>query len=320
MLKIRNLKTTFAISKHKTLRAVDGIDLDIAKNEVLGLVGESGCGKSVASLSILRLISGNGTVSADEMHWKDQDLLKLPEEAMRKIRGKEISMIFQNPLGSLNPVYTIGNQMIETIQLHQGLDKAKARQRALELFAEVNITDPDRRINQYPHELSGGMAQRVMIAMALSSEPDLLIADEPTASLDVTIQAQIMRLLQDLKQKRGMSILMISHDMGVIAQMCDRIAVMYLGKIVEEAHANDLFQHPRHPYTQALLKAIPKADPSQRKELKSLHGDIPSPIDLPPGCRFAGRCEYVQDLCRKNEPSLEKVGASLAACFLSKDL
>ena len=321
MLKIRNLKTTFTLDKRKTLKAVDGIDLEIKKNEVLGLVGESGCGKSVASLSILRLVGSNGQVSADELRWQDQNLLSLSENEMRKIRGKAISMIFQNPLGSLNPVYTIGNQMVETLQLHHpNMSKKDAAQKALDLFREVNITDAERRLQQYPHELSGGMAQRVMIAMALSSEPDLLIADEPTASLDVTIQAQIMRLLQELKDKRGMSILMISHDMGVIAQMCDRIAVMYLGKIVEEADAEVLFKNPRHPYTRALLKAIPKADPTLRKTLETLHGDIPSPIDLPPGCRFAGRCEFAQDKCRESEPTLEVYGETKAACFRVNEL
>ena len=269
MLTVRNLKTTFQVEKNKILKAVDGVDIDIQKNEVLGLVGESGCGKSVASLSILRLVGSKGRVSADRLEWQGKNLLALSEEQLRRIRGKEISMIFQNPQASLNPVYTAGNQLIETIQLHQGLDKNNARAKALELFKEVNISDPERRLQQYPHEFSGGMAQRVMIAMALCSEPDLLIADEPTASLDVTIQAQIMKLLLELKARRGMSILMISHDMGVIAQMCDRIAVMYLGRIVELADAKTLFENPRHPYTRALLKSIPKPDPAQRKELKT---------------------------------------------------
>ena len=321
MLKIRNLKTTFTIDKKKTLKAVDGIDFEISKNEVLGLVGESGCGKSVTSLAILKLISGNGTVTADEMTWKDQNLQTASEKEIRKIRGKEISMIFQNPQGSLNPVYTIGNQMVETLQLHHaGMSKAEAQAKALELFKEVNITDAERRLDQYPHELSGGMAQRVMIAMALSSEPDLLIADEPTASLDVTIQAQIMKLLLELKEKRGMSILMISHDMGVIAQLCDRIAVMYLGKIVETASATELFRNPRHPYTRALLKSIPKADPSVRGELKTLFGDIPSPINLPPGCRFAGRCEFAQQQCQTAEPLLETLGPTQVACYRATEI
>ena len=317
LLTIKGLKTEFRVQDNKVLRAVDGIDLAINSGEIHGLVGESGCGKTVASLSILRLISRPGTISGGEVLWDDNDLLKLKKGDMRKVRGKEIAMIFQNPQASLNPLYTIGEQLRAIIQLHRSMGKKQATDEAIRLLKTVKIPDPENRINDYPHQLSGGMCQRVMIAMALSCRPKLLIADEPTAALDVTIQAQILDLLLELREKFGMAILLISHDMGVVARMCDRISVMYLGKIVEESDADNLYSSPKHPYTQALLRAVPVPDPKKREQFSLLKGDVPSSIDMPPGCRFRTRCPKAFDKCMQ-EPELKPTSqnGTKVACWL----
>jgi peptide/nickel transport system ATP-binding protein len=317
ILKIKGMKTEFRVRENKVLRAVDGIDLTINSGEIHGLVGESGCGKTVFSLSVLRLISSPGYISAGEVLWNGNDLLKLKKDEMRNVRGKEIAMIFQNPQGSLNPLYNVGDQMVSIIRLHRHVSKREAREEALRLLQEVKIPDPKNTINDYPHQLSGGMCQRVMIAMALSCEPKLLIADEPTASLDVTIQAQILELLLELRERFQMAILLISHDMGVVARMADRISVMYLGKIVEESSAENLYSNPRHPYTQALLKAVPIPNPSQKAVFSLLKGDLPSSINIPSGCRFRTRCPKVFARCI-HEPELRSLNqnGTKVACWL----
>lgn len=317
LLTIRGLKTEFRVQDNKVLRAVDGISLAIHPGEIHGLVGESGCGKTVASLSILRLIAHPGFISGGEIIWDGNDLLKVKKNDMRKVRGREIAMIFQNPQASLNPLYTIGNQMKAVIKLHKTMGNKSAAEEALRLLKTVNIPDPKNRMNDYPHQLSGGMCQRVLIAMALSCRPKLLIADEPTASLDVTIQAQILDLLLELRKKFGMAILLISHDMGVVARMCDKISVMYLGKIVEEADIDSLYASPKHPYTQALLKAVPVPDPSIRSEFSAIKGDLPSSIDIVAGCRFRSRCPNVFELCIQ-EPELKAINdnGTRVACWL----
>lgn len=317
LLDIKGLKTEFRLKDGKSLRAVDGVDLTIMPGEVHGLVGESGCGKTVASLSILRLISPPGFISDGEILWNGTDILKLKKEEIRKIRGKEIAMIFQNPQGSLNPLYTIGDQLSAVIRLHKNISKKEARSEALELLHIVKISDPESRINDYPHQLSGGMCQRVMIAMALSCHPRLIIADEPTSALDVTIQAQILDLLLELRNQYKMAMLWISHDMGVVARMCDRISVMYLGKIVEESDVETLYSSPKHPYTQALLKAVPVPNPKNRSEFSLLKGDLPSSINIPSGCRFRTRCPNFFEKCIE-EPELKIIdqNGTKVACWL----
>lgn len=317
LLSIKGLKTEFRLKEGKVLRAVDGIDLDIKQGEIHGLVGESGCGKTVASLSILRLITRPGYISGGEARWDGHDLLRLSNQDMRKIRGKEIAMVFQNPQSALNPLYTIGDQMKAVIKLHRPVSNKEAKTEASRLFRIVKLPDPEKRANDYPHQLSGGMCQRVMIAMAISSQPKLLIADEPTAALDVTIQAQIMDLLLELRDRFNMAMLLISHDMGVVARMCDRIFVMYLGKIVEQSSAEALYASPKHPYTQALLKAVPVPDPTKRSGLSLLKGDLPGSVDIPPGCRFRTRCPEAFDRCNQ-EPELRSLGENgpSVACWL----
>lgn len=317
LLEVRGLKTQFRLKGGPILRAVDGIDLSVKRGEILGLVGESGCGKTVASLSILRLIPQPGFISDGQINWTGNDLLKVNNSEMRKVRGREIAMIFQNPQAALNPLYTIGNQIRAVIQLHRPMRKKEATEEAVRLLKTVNIPDPKNRMNDYPHQLSGGMCQRALIAIALSCRPKLLIADEPTASLDVTIQAQILDLLLELRKAFGMAILLISHDMGVVARMCDRISVMYLGKIVEEADADALYASPKHPYTQALLKAVPVPDPKRKDPFALLKGDIPSSIDMPTGCRFRPRCPKAFDKCTQ-EPELNPIAhnGTKVACWL----
>jgi len=317
LLTVRGLKTEFKLQDKRVLRAVDGIDLSIKTGEIHGLVGESGCGKTVASLSILRLISHPGYISAGDVLWNGFNLLSLKKDEMRKIRGKDIAMIFQNPQASLNPLYTIGDQMTAIIRLHRRIFKKEAKKEVVRLLQEVKIPDPENRINDYPHQLSGGMCQRVMIAMALSCQPKLLIADEPTAALDVTIQAQILDLLLELRKRFEMAMLLISHDMGVVARMCDRISVMYLGKIVEESDAEDLYFSPKHPYTQALLTAVPVPDPKKKAQFSLLKGDVPSSINIPPGCRFRTRCFKAFDQCMQ-EPELKHIdqNGTKVACWL----
>lgn len=320
LLNIKGLSVHFDLKGQGVLHAVDGIDLHIYQGEILGLVGESGCGKTVTTLSLLRLIDPPGYISNGQLNWEGKDLLNLNHKEMRQVRGKEIAMIFQSPQSSMNPLYSVGSQLVSVIRLHQNISKEEAKKEAVRLLRLVEIPDPDRRMNDYPHQLSGGMCQRIMIAMALSCRPKLLIADEPTASLDVTIQAQIMDLLLEIREKFQMAILLVSHDLGVIAKMCDRILVMYLGRIVETAPAEKLYGSPMHPYTQALLKSVPLPDPAQNSKITKLKGDVPSPMNIPSGCRFRSRCPKVFEPCSKVDPMLRSVNGDghQAACLLYK--
>jgi oligopeptide/dipeptide ABC transporter ATP-binding protein len=288
LLEVKGLKTSFR-TRDGIVRAVDGIDFHVDRGEIMGLVGESGCGKSVTSLSIMGLVGKPGRVDAGEILFDGTDLLKLKPSGMRKLRGDRISMIFQQPQSSLNPVWDVGRQIGEVLEIHRGMKRGAARARALELLRMVGIPDPSRRLTSYPHEMSGGMAQRVMIAMALACEPELLIADEPTTALDVTIQAQILDLMRNLREETGTAIILITHDLAVVAEMCDRVAVMYAGEIVEQSDVTSLFRRPRHPYTLGLIGSIPVVG-DVRDELAVIPGNVPNLIDLPKGCRFAPRC------------------------------
>jgi peptide/nickel transport system ATP-binding protein len=316
LLQVKNLQTSF-FTPEGEVRAIDGVSFEIGEGKTLGLVGESGCGKSVTSLSIMRLIqSPPGRIVGGEIFYRGRDLLKLNNEEMRKIRGNEISMIFQEPMTSLNPVFTVGNQIGEAIRLHQGLGKRETRQKTIEMLRLVKIADPESRVDAYPHQLSGGMRQRVMIAMALSCNPSLLIADEPTTALDVTIQAQILELMKELQQKiGGMALLLITHDLGVVAEQADEVAIMYAGKIVERASTKAIFNHPFHPYTVGLLNSLPGAGALKKKRLDAIAGVVPSPLHLPSGCRFRDRCPRAAELCAEKEPPLEnKEAGHPAAC------
>jgi peptide/nickel transport system ATP-binding protein len=309
LLEIKGLKTHF-FTEEGVIRAVDGIDLYIDKGETLGVVGESGCGKTVTALSIMKLIAmPPGKIVAGQMLYGGRDLVTLPPAQMRKIRGKEISMVFQEPMTSLNPVFTIGEQIAEAVRLHEGLGRRAAMVKTVEMLKIVHIPNPERRVKEYPHQLSGGMRQRVMIAMALSCNPKLLIADEPTTALDVTIQAQILELLNELKSKLGMAVLLITHDMGVIAETAQRVMVMYAGKVVEEASVKELFKEPLHPYTQGLLRSIPRIDTAatQKKRLEAIPGVVPSLLNLPKGCSFEPRCPHAKPVCKDQEPVLKEV-------------
>ncbi|MFZ5816032.1 MAG: ABC transporter ATP-binding protein [Bacillota bacterium] len=319
LVEIRNLKTHY-YTEDGVVRAVDGVNLYIKRGETLGVVGESGCGKSVTSLSIMRLIPNPpGKIVDGEILFEGEDLVKKSEAEMRKIRGNDISMIFQEPMTSLNPVYTIGDQIAEAIQLHQGLSYKEAIDKAIEMLRLVGIPLPERRVKEYPHQLSGGMRQRVMIAMALSCNPKLLIADEPTTALDVTIQAQILELMKKLKKELGMAIMLITHDLGVVAEMCERVVVMYAGKVVEEADAVNVFKHPLHPYTEGLLKSIPRMDEDVEK-LHVIEGVVPNPLHLPPGCRFEPRCPIAIEKCKTEQPPLEQVTPGRwVACYMAAD-
>jgi oligopeptide/dipeptide ABC transporter ATP-binding protein len=288
LLEVKGLKTSFR-TRDGIVRAVDGIDFHVDRGEIMGLVGESGCGKSVTSLSIMGLVGKPGKVDAGEIVFDGTDLLKLKPGGMRKLRGDRISMIFQQPQSSLNPVWDVGRQIGEVLEIHRGMKRGAARARALELLRMVGIPDPSRRLKSYPHEMSGGMAQRVMIAMALACEPELLIADEPTTALDVTIQAQILDLMRNLREETGTAIILITHDLAVVAEMCDRVAVMYAGEIVEQSDVTSLFRRPRHPYTLGLIGSIPVVG-DVRDQLAVIPGNVPNLIDLPKGCRFAPRC------------------------------
>jgi oligopeptide/dipeptide ABC transporter ATP-binding protein len=319
LLEIRNLHTYFRTDEGLA-KAVNGVDLIVPKGQTLGLVGESGCGKSVTALSIIRLIPDPpGRIVGGEIIFEGLDLLTLTEPKMRAVRGNTIAMIFQEPMTALNPVYKIGSQMAEVIQLHQKVGKTAAMDRALEMLNKVGIPDPERRLNEYPHEISGGMRQRVLIAMALSSHPKLVIADEPTTALDVTIQAQILDLIDTLKDEMGTSNLLITHDLGVISEMAQWVAVMYAGKVVEYASAEELFDRPLHPYTVGLMESIPHIDQpvSPDKMLKTIPGMVPSLFEVLEGCSFQDRCTHVFDRCRREEPLLIDVDSGhLVRCWL----
>ncbi len=315
LLQVSNLQTSFFTDKGE-IKAVDDVSFELQGGQTLALVGESGCGKSVTALSIMRLLSSPGRVVGGTIMFKGQDLLALPEKAMRKVRGKSIAMVFQEPMTSLNPVMRIGDQIGEVLQIHTDLTKQLIRQEVIGLLEKVRIASPEQRIDQYPHEMSGGMKQRVMIAMALACNPDLLIADEPTTALDVTIQAQILDLLADLQKDLGMAILLITHNLGVVAQFSQDVIVMYASKIAERASVKTLFQHPQHPYTQALLKSLPR--PGERQvRLEAIPGTVPSPLQYPTGCHFSSRCTEVLDQCPIQPPPTIQVGESHeAACWL----
>ena len=316
ILEVRDLKTHF-FTDDGVVEAVDGVSFTIKRGEVLGLVGESGCGKSVASLSIMRLIDKPGKIVGGEVIFKGENLLKKTEEEMRKIRGSEIAMIFQEPMTSLNPVFTIGNQIMEAILLHQDLSEEEAEKRTIELLNLVGIPEPERRFAQYPHELSGGMRQRAMIAMAISCNPDLLISDEATTALDVTIQAQILELMKDLQKKIGMAVLFITHDLALVAEMANNIAVTYTGKIVEYSDARSVFKNPKHPYTYGLLRSVPNLLSEETKvELPAIEGMVPSPYRMPQGCHFNPRCPFATEICRKEVPELNELEPHhLVRCF-----
>jgi len=309
LLAIRGLKTCFFISGG-TARAVDDVDLTIQKGDTLGLVGESGCGKTVLALSIIRLVpSPPGRIIGGRILFKGRDLLEIDSEEMRQIRGNEISMIFQEPMTSLNPVYTVGDQISEAIQLHQKLNHRQAKEKSVEILDLVGIPDPFKRFKDYPHQMSGGMRQRVMIAMALSCQPDLLIADEPTTALDVTIQAQILELIESLKEKIRMSVIMITHDLGVIAETAQKVSVMYAGHVVEEAPVKDLFHAPLHPYTIGLLESLPRMDQKKgaQKRLRAIRGMVPDLLQMPAGCPFEPRCDWAKQRCREDLPKLREL-------------
>lgn len=316
ILQVKNLSTSFFTDSGE-VKAVNGISFELEKGKVLGIVGESGSGKSVTAYSIMRILSFPGRVTGGEIFFKGTDLLKLSDKKMREYRGERISIIFQDPMTSLNPVYTIGNQLDEAIRLHTARRGAEVRERSLELLKLVGINDPARRIRQYPHELSGGMRQRVMIAMALACEPDILIADEPTTALDVTIQAQILELIKDLQAKLGMAVIMITHDLGVIADMCDEIIVMYAGSICERGTADDIFYSPKHEYTKNLLRSIPKAQKSNER-LIPIAGNPIDLLNLPEGCPFAPRCRAAMQICLEENPEEMTITEThSAACWIN---
>ncbi|MDR1249497.1 MAG: ABC transporter ATP-binding protein [Treponema sp.] len=313
LLKVRGLVTRFK-TKKGDITAVDEVDFEIHRARILGVVGESGCGKSVTSLSILSLLSSGGEVAAGEVILEGRNLRLLSEKEMCGVRGNEIAMIFQDPMTSLNPVFTIEQQLVEPFMIHRHASRREAREKALEMLRKVGIPSPERRLNEYPHQLSGGMRQRVMIAMALSCNPKLLIADEPTTALDVTIQAQILDLMRELRDRTGTAIMLITHDMGVVAEMADDILVMYAGKAVEYGPAERIFASPKHPYTQGLLRSIPRLD-EDTETLYAIKGAVPGSRDLPPGCRFAPRCSRAAERCRREPPPMGESGGVKVCCF-----
>jgi peptide/nickel transport system ATP-binding protein/oligopeptide transport system ATP-binding protein len=321
ILDVKGLKTFF-YTYDGVAKAVDGVSYQLRAGEPLGIVGESGCGKSVSALSILRLIPDPpGRIVEGAIHFRNSDLLTLSDDRMRDIRGNRISMIFQEPMTSLNPVFTVGNQIAEAFRLHQGVTRQDALDRSVDTLRLVNIPSPEKCVNQYPHELSGGMRQRAMIAMALGCNPEILIADEPTTALDVTIQAQIIDLMLQLKEELGMAIILITHDLGIIAETVKRVIVMYAGKIVEAASTRTIFKTPLHPYTQGLLQSIPRLGDKIRLgriRLDEIPGVVPSLYDLPPGCRFSTRCRHTMEVCRTEEPDLEEAEVGhLCRCWLT---
>ena len=321
ILELKDLRTHF-FTQDGVVKAVDGVSFEMDEGEIIGIVGESGCGKSVTALSIMRLVANPpGRIVGGEVNFQGDDLLKLDESEMRKIRGNNIAMVFQEPMTSLNPVLTVGRQLTETIELHQGLSKSQANARAVELLAMVGIPDAPRRLKDYPHQFSGGMRQRVMIAMALSCNPKLIIADEPTTALDVTIQAQILELMQDLSSQTGTALIIITHNLGVVARYAKRVIVMYAGKIIETAKAVDIYGDPRHPYTWGLLNSVPRLDEARSERLEAIEGLPPNLGNLPDGCAFRSRCRFAIERCATDVPALDEVTPGhAAACWRSAEL
>ena len=317
ILQVKNLKTYFH-TEAGLVKAVNEVSFDVEKGKTLGIVGESGCGKSITSLSIMGLVEKPGNIEGGEILFEGEDLLKKTEVQMRAIRGKKIAMIFQEPMTSLNPVYTIGQQLVEALLLHENVTKSEAKERAIEMLKLVKIPLAERRFDEYPHQLSGGMRQRVMIAMALAQNPSLIIADEPTTALDVTIQAQIMELMKEMKEKTGVSIMLITHDMGVVAEMADKIMVMYAGMVIEYATAREIFKDPKHPYTKGLLASIPRKD-KDIDRLYTIEGTVPSLTSMPKGCRFCDRCTRAMEKCRNEQPPMYQFGERSVRCFLYED-
>jgi len=319
ILRVENLKTYFN-TDDGIVKAVDGVSFQLRKGETLGLVGESGCGKSVTNLSILKLIpSPPGKIMEGRVVFGGQDILQMTEEQTRRVRGNKISMIFQDPMTSLNPFLRISTQMIETIRLHQGLNRDRARDKAVEMLKMVGIPNPAKRVDDYPHQFSGGMRQRVMIAMALSCNPEILIADEPTTALDVTIQAQILEIIKDLSVKLGTAVILITHDLGVVAGMCDNICVMYAGRVVEKAPVDGLYAEPKHPYTQGLIKSVPRLDQPGKQRLHSIEGQPPNLIGLPDACTFHPRCERAMDICKRKYPPETAIDGRMVRCWLYEE-
>jgi len=319
LLEVKNLQTHFQ-TRAGVVRAVEGVSFHVGEGELLGLVGESGCGKSMTALSVMRLVGAPGRIVGGEVWFDGRDLLKLSESEMRAIRGDDIAMIFQDPMTSLNPVYTVGEQIAEALRLHRNLGRKAAREAAVEAMREVAIPDPGRRADDYPHQLSGGMRQRVMIAMALACDPKLLIADEPTTALDVTIQAQILELIDELRRTRNLGVLLITHDLGVVAEVADRVAVMYTGRVVEASPVGELFARPKHPYTEGLLRSVPKLTEvgvKKAERLQTIEGTVPKPTNLPPGCHFAPRCPHRMPRCTEGDiPLYQLEGGVSVRCVL----
>jgi oligopeptide/dipeptide ABC transporter ATP-binding protein len=321
LLDVRDLHTQFTTSAG-VVRAVDGVSWDVKSGETVALVGESGCGKSVSALSVMRLVAAPaGRVVSGQILFKGRDLLRLSEDEMRRVRGREIGMVFQEPMTSLNPVLTVNRQLTETMEIHLGMSPAQARARAVSILGMVGIADAERRLRQYPHQFSGGMRQRLMIAMAMSCDPALILADEPTTALDVTIQAQILELLKDLSRRHGVAMLMITHNLGVVARYADRVNVMYAGRIVERSTAAEIYARPRHPYTLGLLRSVPRLDEPRREKLAPIPGQPPDLTRLGAGCAFAPRCAWAIDRCRTERPELELVSPDhVSACWRAADL
>jgi len=317
LLDIRNLQVSFPAEGGEA-RAVDGVDLSLDAGRTLGLVGESGCGKTLTALSILRLAPGR---IRGEIFFDDRNLLTLSERELRDVRGNQIAMIFQEPMSSLNPVFTVGSQIAEAVRWHQGLGRRAARERAIEMLRVVEIAEPERRVDDYPHQLSGGMRQRVMIAMALSCNPRVLIADEPTTALDVTIQAQILDLMGHLRDRLGMALWLITHDLGIVAERADEVAIMYAGRVVERAPVEAIFRRPLHPYTQGLLRSLPQVGETRRARLETIPGVVPDPLHLPSGCRFRDRCPLAVEACASTDPPLQShAPAHQAACIRAGEI
>ena len=315
LLSVKNLSTEFPVKKG-IVKAVEDVSFDVDAGEILAIVGESGSGKSVTSLSVMGLLAEPGHVAGGSMEFEGKDLVHLSERDYRALRGNDMAMIFQEPMTSLNPVYRVGKQIVEAIRTHEIVSKKEARERAIDMLRKVGIPSPEKRIDDYPHQMSGGMRQRVMIAMALSCNPKLLIADEPTTALDVTIQAQILDLLRRLRDDTGMAVLLITHDLGVVSETADRVVVMYCGQVVEEAEVRTLFDHPMHPYTLGLLKSIPRLEDDDSKRLYMIKGMVPNPLEMPPGCHFSDRCDSCMDICREKIPNLVDIDGHKVRCFL----